>query len=164
MPYPPKPPRKHPDLWPGEARSQHLVPYRYQPGVSGNPSGMSKSARELYLEARSLAHQLGPGAIRRLGELAGISDPDLPWVPLAQLEIDPRVVYMASVALAERAYGKVREAEAVGTERKFSDLEPAEREREVERLIALGKEVIARRRAEEPEADSQGGGDDPPPR
>jgi hypothetical protein len=38
---------------------------------------MSKSARELHLEARSLAHQLGPGAIRRLGELAGISDPDL---------------------------------------------------------------------------------------
>ena len=164
MPYPPKPPRKHPDLSAAEARSHHLMPYRYQPGVSGNPSGMSKSARELYLEARSLAHQLGPGAIRRLGELAGISDPDLPWVPLAQLEIDPRVVYMASVALAERAYGKVREAEAVGTERKFSDLEPAERQREVERLIALGKEVIARRRAEEPEADSQGGGDDPPPR
>ena len=77
MPYPPKPPRKHPDLSAAEARSQHLVPYRYQPGVSGNPSGMSKSARELYLEARSLAHQLGPGAIRRLGELAGISDPDL---------------------------------------------------------------------------------------
>ena len=164
MPYPPKPPRKHPDLSAAEARSQHLVPYRYQPGVSGNRSGMSKSARELYLEARSLAHQLGPGAIRRLGELAGISDPDLPWVPLAQLEIDPRVVYMASVALAERAYGKVREAEAVVTERKYSDMEPAERQREVERLIALGKEVIARRRAEEPEADSQGGGDDPPPR
>ena len=164
MPYPPKPPRKHPDLSPAEARSQHLVPYRYQPGVSGNRSGMSKSTRELHLEARSLAHRLGPGAIRRLGELAGISDPDLPWVPLAQLEIDPRVVYMASVALAERAYGKVREAETVGTEREYSDLEPAEREREVERLIALGKEVIARRRAEEPEADSQGGGDDPPPR
>ena len=85
-------------------------------------------------------------------------------MPLAQLEIDPRVVYMASVALAERAYGKVREAETVGTERKYSDMEPAERQREVERLIALGKEVIARRRAEEPEADSQGGGDDPPPR
>ena len=39
-------------------------------------------------------------------------DPAQPWVPLEQLDIDPRVVYMASVALCERAYGKPREYDA----------------------------------------------------
>src|SRR5689334_24675567 len=108
MRYPPRPPRKHPELPPAEARSGHLQAYQFRPGRSGNPSGMSNSQRELYLEARDLAHRLG--AIRRLGELAGIPmDPAQPWLPLEQLEIDPRVVYMASVALCERAYGKPRE-------------------------------------------------------
>ena len=110
MSYPPQRPRKHPELPPTEARTRHLQPYQFQPGQSGNPSGMSNSQRELYLEARGLVHQLGPGAIRRLGDLAGIPmDPAQPWVPLDQLEIDPRVVYMASVALCERAYGRPRE-------------------------------------------------------
>lgn len=107
MPYPPRPPRSHPDLSPAEARSQHLQPYQFQPGQSGNPSGMSKAQRELLLEAKALAQQLGPGAIRRLGELAGIpTDPEQPWVPLDQLDTDHRVIYMAAVAIAERAYGK----------------------------------------------------------
>ena len=54
----------------------------------------------------------GPSAIRRLRELAGI-DPEEPdrLVPLEQLDLDPRVVYMASVALCERAYGKPAQAE-----------------------------------------------------
>ena len=130
MPYPPRPPRKHPELPPAEARTRHLQPYQFQPGQSGNPSGMSNSQRELFLEARSLAHQLGPGAIRRLGELAGIT-PDGRWVPLDQLEIDPRVVYMASVALCERAYGRPREYDpdqAMGRAQP-GDIAPEERRR-----------------------------------
>ena len=129
MPYPPRPPRKHPELPPAEARTRHLQPYQFQPGQSGNPSGMSNSQRELFLEARSLAHQRGPGAIRRLGELAGIT-PDGRWVPLDQLEIDPRVVYMASVALCERAYGKPREydpEQAMGRDQLAARLEAARR-------------------------------------
>jgi hypothetical protein len=129
MPYPPRPPRKHPELPPSEARSGHLQAYQFRPGRSGNPSGMSNSQRELYLEARDLAHRLGPGAIRRLGELAGIPmDPAKPWVPLEQLEIDPRVVYMASVALCERAYGKPREydpEQAMGRDQLAARLEAA---------------------------------------
>jgi len=130
MPYPPPRPRKHPELPSAEARSRHLQPYRFQPGQSGNPSGMSNSQRELYLEARGLVHQLGPGAIRRLGELAGIT-PDGRWVPLDQLEIDPRVVYMASVALCERAYGRPREYDpdqAMGRAQP-GDIAPEERRR-----------------------------------
>jgi hypothetical protein len=57
-------------------------------------------------------HRAGPPAIRRLMELAGI-DPEEPdrLVPLERLDLDPRVVYMASVALCERAYGKPAQAE-----------------------------------------------------
>jgi hypothetical protein len=45
-------------------------------------------------------------------QLAGI-DPEHPdrLLPLEQLDLDPRVVYMASVALCERAYGKPAQAE-----------------------------------------------------
>ena len=125
MPYPPQRPRK-PALS-SEARAQHLVPYRFEAGRSGNPSGMSHDQRALYLEARELAHQLGPGALRRLGELAGISS-DGKWVPLDKLDIDPRVVYMASVALCERAYGKPREydpEQAMGRDQLAARLEAA---------------------------------------
>jgi len=129
MPYPPRPPRKHPELPPAEARTRHLQPYQFQPGQSGNPSGMSNNQRELYLEARELAHQLGPGAIRRLGELAGIPmDPAQSWVPVEQLDIDPRVVFMASMALCERAYGKPREydpEQAMGPDQLAARLEAA---------------------------------------
>ena len=57
-------------------------------------------------------HRAGPPAIRRLMQLAGIDpeDPDR-LLPLEQLDLDPRVVYMASVALCERAYGKPAQAE-----------------------------------------------------
>ena len=57
-------------------------------------------------------HRAGPPAIRRLMQLAGI-DPEHPdrLLPLEQLDLDPRVVYMASVALCERAYGKPAQAE-----------------------------------------------------
>ena len=132
MPYPPPRPRKHPELPPQARSAKHLEPYRFRPGQSGNPSGMSNSQRELYFEARSLAHQLGPGAIRRLGELAGIPmDPTQPWVPLEQLDIDPRVVFMASVALCERAYGRPREYDpdqAMGRAQP-GDIAPEERRR-----------------------------------
>jgi hypothetical protein len=55
-------------------------------------------------------------------------DPAKPWVPLEQLEIDPRVVYMASVALCERAYGKPREydpEQAMGRDQLAARLEAA---------------------------------------
>ena len=113
MPYPPKPPRKYAtDEEANAARVQHLLPYRFEPGRSGNLSGMSAEQHQLYQEARSLMHRAGPPAIRRLMELAGI-DPEEPdrLVPLEQLDLDPRVVYMASVALCERAYGKPAQAE-----------------------------------------------------
>jgi hypothetical protein len=73
---------------------------------------MSSEQHQLYQEARSLMHRAGPPAIRRLMELAGI-DPEEPdrLVPLERLDLDPRVVYMASVALCERAYGKPAQAE-----------------------------------------------------
>jgi hypothetical protein len=68
---------------------------------------MSKSVRELYLEARALAHRAGPGAIKRLAELAGIPlEPGERWESLQQLDVDPRVVYLSALALAERAYGR----------------------------------------------------------
>jgi hypothetical protein len=93
-----------------EARTKHLQPYRFQPGKSGSAGGMTKSEAEFYREARALAHQAGPGAIRRLMELAGVPvDPDSPWRSLEQLDIDARVVYMAAQSLVERAYGKPRE-------------------------------------------------------
>jgi len=108
MPYPRKSPRKHPNLSVAEARSQHLVPYRFQPGQSGNPDGMSKEVRELYLEARGLLHQAGPLAIRRLMMLAGIDVERGELVPEDRLP-DPRVVLIAAQSLAEREYGKPRE-------------------------------------------------------
>ena len=113
MPYPPKPPRKYAtDEEANAARVQHLLPYRLEPGRSGNLSGMSSEQHQLYREARSLMDRAGPSAIRRLMELAGI-DPEEPdcLVPLEQLDLDPRAVYMASVALCERAYGKPAQAE-----------------------------------------------------
>jgi hypothetical protein len=122
LPYPPKSPRKHPELPVGEARALHLKPYGFKRGQSGNPTGMSKSQRELYLEARGLAHKAGPGAIRRLAELAGIPLAGEEWTPLASLDIDPRVVYMACTALAERAYGKPTE---FNPDRATIDAEPS---------------------------------------
>ena len=113
MPYPPRPPRKYAtDEEANAARVQHLLPYRFEPGRSGNLSGMSSEQHQLYREARSLMHRAGPPAIRRLMQLAGI-DPEHPdrLLPLEQLDLDPRVVYMASVALCERAYGKPAQAE-----------------------------------------------------
>jgi hypothetical protein len=46
MPLPPPKPRKHPDLPASEARSQHLSQYRFQPGQSADPSGMSQGATQ----------------------------------------------------------------------------------------------------------------------
>jgi hypothetical protein len=108
MPYPPRPPRKHPNLSVAEARTRHLVPYQFRPGQSGNPDGMSREARELYLEAKGLLHQAGPLAIRRLIRLAGLDLERGELMPDDQLP-DPRVVLIAAQSLAEREYGKPRE-------------------------------------------------------
>jgi hypothetical protein len=148
MPYPLHPPRKHPDLPPSEARAAHLVPYQFRPGQSANPGGLSKSQRELYLEAKQLAHRAGPGAIRRLAELAGVPLEGEEWVPLAQLDIDPRLIYMSATALAERAYGKPKEFDPEQEVRAagridFSRLAPEEIE-----AIAAAAQLLARARVQ----------------
>jgi hypothetical protein len=60
----------------------------WKPGVSGNPRGRPKVAEEV----RSLARAHGQRALERLVEL--IDDPD------------PRVAFMASREVLDRAYGK----------------------------------------------------------
>jgi hypothetical protein len=72
-------------------------------------------------------------------------DPAQPWVPLEQLDIDPRVVYMASVALCERAYGKPRDDPA-GPIDQPSDIPPEERRRRA--LEEIGEAFRERPRAD----------------
>ena len=64
----------------------------WKPGVSGNPRGRPKVAEEV----RSLARAHGQRALERLVEL--IDDPD------------PRVAFMASREVLDRAYGKATPA------------------------------------------------------
>lgn len=111
MPYPPKPPRKHPELTVAEARTQHLTPYQFKAGEpqANNPRGMTKAQREQYLEAKGLLHQAGPLAIRRLVRLAGIDLERNTLLPDEELP-DPRVVLIAAQNLAERVYGRPKEA------------------------------------------------------
>lgn len=64
----------------------------WKPGVSGNPRGRPKVAEEV----RTLARAHGQRALERLVEL--IDDPD------------PRVAFMASREVLDRAYGKAMPA------------------------------------------------------
>jgi hypothetical protein len=64
----------------------------WKPGVSGNPRGRPKVAEEV----RTLARAHGQRALERLVEL--IDDPD------------PRVAFMASKEVLDRAYGKATPA------------------------------------------------------
>jgi hypothetical protein len=153
MTYPPRPSNKHPSVEVArQASTTALAPFRFQPGRSGNPSGMSKSQRESYLEARKLAHQAGPGAIRRLAELAGLPLEGEEWVPLDRHGVDERVVYMAATALAERAYGKPREFDPEQEVRAagridFSRLSPEEIE-----AVAAAAQLLARARVQPQES------------
>jgi len=112
MPYPPHPPRKHPHLTVSEARSKHLEPYRFKPGDKptkfNSPGNKTRTQRELYAEARELAHRAGPGAVRRLAQLAGIPLEEGDDTPRFE-DLDPRVAYLAANTLLERAHGKPRE-------------------------------------------------------
>src|SRR5689334_18358069 len=63
MPYPPNPPRKYAtDEEANAARVQHLLPYRFEPGQSGNLSGMSAEQHQFYCQARSLMRD-----VRKIG-------------------------------------------------------------------------------------------------
>ena len=110
----------------------HLMAFRFKAGKSPNPGGMTKTSAAFYREARSLAHQAGPNAIRRLMELAGL-EPDGEFKPLQEVDLDPRVMYLAAQSLCDRAYGKPREQDPAEIERSSvpdtSRLSPEERAR-----------------------------------
>ena len=131
MPYPPPKPRKYPHLPPGEATALHLKPYQFKPGHKGNPGGQTKTARALYHEARELAHRAGPGAVRRLAQLAGIPLEEGDDTPRFE-DLDPRVAYLAANTLLERAHGKPREydpqSEPTADRPDVTKLSPEERE------------------------------------
>jgi hypothetical protein len=102
-----------------------LVQHAFKPGESGNPGGRTAS----FAECQRLAREASPDAMRRLVELMESSD--------------ERVALMAADKVLERAWGKPKEDPDAGGKR-YSQLPADERRREVERLIALGKEIIAR--------------------
>jgi hypothetical protein len=97
MPYPPRPPRKYPDLSPAEARAGALAPYRFQPGQSGNPEGISRSRREQMMACEAAALEKTPEAITTLVELMRHSEGD-------------RVRARCAEIIIERGLGKPREA------------------------------------------------------
>ena len=97
MPWPPHPPRKHPDLSPEEARSKALAPYRFEPGHSGNPEGLPQSRREQMEVCERAALPTVPEAIVTLSELMRHS-------------LDDRVRTRCAEILLERGLGKAREA------------------------------------------------------
>ena len=103
-----------------------LVQHAFQPGQSGNPGGRTAS----FVECQRLAREASPDAMRRLIEL--------------MVSPDERVALMAADKVLERAWGKPKEQHPDAGGRRFSEMPANERRREVERLIALGKEIIAR--------------------
>jgi hypothetical protein len=103
-----------------------LVQHAFKPGQSGNPGGRTAS----FAECQRLAREASPDAMRRLIELIRSSD--------------ERVALMAADKVLERAWGKPKEQHPDAGGRRFSEMPANERRREVERLIALGKEIIAR--------------------
>jgi hypothetical protein len=103
-----------------------LVAHAFKPGESGNPGGRTAS----FAECQRLAREASPDAMRRLIELIRSSD--------------ERVALMAADKVLERAWGKPKEQDPAAGGRRYSEMPADERRREVERLIALGKEVIAR--------------------
>jgi hypothetical protein len=103
-----------------------LVQHAFKPGQSGNPGGRTAS----FAECQRLAREASPDAMRRLIEL--MASPD------------ERVALMAADKILERAWGKPKEQDPDAGGRRYSELPADERRCEVECLIALGKEVIAR--------------------
>ena len=68
-----------------ERRTKAAYPWRFQPGESGNPGGLSK----FYWETRRLARDAAPAVMARLIELMEAED--------------ERVSYMATVAVLDRS-------------------------------------------------------------
>src|SRR5215472_9909223 len=100
MPYPPHPARKHPQLSAKEARAigtRALVPYRFQPGKSGNPAGLSKSRREQIAACDQAALERTPEALATLTQLMRHSE-------------DDRVRTRCAEIIIERGLGRAREA------------------------------------------------------
>jgi hypothetical protein len=74
-------------LWQAaERRTKAAYPWRFQPGQSGNPGGLSK----FYWETRRLARDASPAVMARLIELALHAD-------------DERVASVCGVAVLDRA-------------------------------------------------------------
>jgi hypothetical protein len=59
-----------------EARTQHLEPYKFRPGQSGNPAGFPKGRREQLEMIEQLAREASPEMIAILQELARHSEDD----------------------------------------------------------------------------------------
>ena len=97
MPWPPRAARKYPEVPPEEARSRALAPYRFQPGQSGNPTGISKSRRAQMVACEQAALERTPEALATLTELMRHSE-------------DDRVRTRCAEIIIERGLGKPREA------------------------------------------------------
>lgn len=116
MSYPPIS-RKHPGLSPAEARTQHLRPYRFEPGQSGNPAGFPKGRREQLEACEAAARAHTEEAIAVL-------------VELMRHGADERVRVVAADKLLERGYGRPRDYDPdkdVGKEGLAARLEAARR-------------------------------------
>ena len=101
-----------------------LVQHAFKPGQSGNPGGRTTS----FAECQRLAREASPDAMRRLIEL--MASPD------------ERVALMAADKVLERAWGKPREYDPDSSVKRYSEMSPEAREREIARLIAEGRTVI----------------------
>jgi hypothetical protein len=97
MPLPPPKSRKHRTKAEArEASNGALVPYRYQPGQSGNAAGFPRSRREQIEACERLARERSPEAIETMTELMRNSE-------------DDRVRLLAADKLNERGLGRSRE-------------------------------------------------------
>ena len=112
-----------------------LVAHAFKPGQSGNPGGRTAS----FAECQQLAREASPDAMRRLIEL--MASPD------------ERVALVAADKVLERAWGKPKEYDPDASGKRFSEMAPEERAREIERIFKLAREVIDREKAIESEAE-----------
>lgn len=108
---------------PVEGRERSLKNLRpWQPGQTGNPSGLPKAAHEI----RKLAREHGPWVIERLRELAA--------------DNDGRVAVLACKELLDRGYGKPSDELAREQPRALFDLTKLSPE-DVETLKALRQKM-----------------------
>lgn len=105
---------------------ENARPYKWRPGVSGNPSGRSG----LYGECRRLAAEASPEAMRKLIKLMDAED--------------QRVAYMATVAVLDRAGVKPKEFDSSEEQRALSRLPLEERKARLRELMGLADKLLAR--------------------